>query len=145
MSWLYNRWVVATSPALRHLEDAVVAAYRDPAAFAAHTADLRRLKELCDRLGIRLLVATFPHVVSPWAEYRYRDVHRALAAFWESLGVPDVDLLAAFEKHTYRDLQAGAFDSHPNELAHRIAAREIYAELAPRLGLPPETRRSEAR
>jgi lysophospholipase L1-like esterase len=145
VSWLYNRWVVATSPALRRLEDAVVAAYRNQQAFTAHTGDLRRFKETCDRLDVRLLVATFPHIVSPWAEYRYRDVHLKLAGFWESLGVPAIDLLAAFEKHYYRDLQASVFDSHPNELAHRIAAGEIYAELSRRMGLPQQTDRGGTR
>lgn len=136
VSWLYNRWVIFTEPSLRRFEDAEAAAYRNPETFAAHGADLLRLKHLCDTYDVRLLVVTFPQINSPWPEYRYRDIHRRLGEFWAEQKIPMVDLLPEFERHPYRELQASAYDGHPNELAHRLVAQQVFARLVGLMGLP---------
>lgn len=136
VSWLYNRWVIFTEPSLRRFEDAEAAAYRNPETFAAHRADLLHLKQLCDKNDVRLLVVIFPQINSPWPQYRYRDIHRKLAEFWAQQGIPTVDLLPEFEKYPYRELQASAYDGHPNERAHRLAAAQVFARLTGLMGLP---------
>jgi lysophospholipase L1-like esterase len=136
-SYLYNRYVMLTSPALKQTEGAIVDAYRDPEIFVEHARQLHEFRELTRWYGARLIVLTFPHCVVPWERYPVRDVHRRLDDFWKGLGVPNLDLLASFERHPVRDLQASALDTHPNELAHRLAGERLVEVLAPVFASPP--------
>lgn len=135
-SWLHNRWVLLTSPALRQGSRALYAGYRDPATFAALARDLDTFRALVDSLGARLFVAIFPDAAVPWEVYPNRDIHRALAGFWAGRGVPVADLLEEFERRPQRALHASWMDSHPNALAHRIAADRIAALVAGAAAVP---------
>lgn len=129
VSWLYHRYVLLGSPAFKTLEREIVRSYLKPEIFARHAAELRYFKELVDSIGAHLVVVTFPHCSDPWADYPYRDVHRLLDEFWKELGVRNIDLLADFERHPYDTLQVSSLDTHPNELAHRIAAERLFGAL----------------
>lgn len=128
-SWLYNRLVWLCFPVLREDERAIAAAHRDPAAFAAYSAELKAFKELTDELGAQLLAVAVPNCSGPWEDYPDGDIPERLVAFWRSLGVPAVSLLEDFRRYPYRRLQAGSLDGHPNALAHRIAAERILRTL----------------
>jgi lysophospholipase L1-like esterase len=130
-SWLYNRSVVLTSPALKEMERRVVEAYRDPATFGMHAQELLAFKATVDAMGGRLVVVTFPHFVAPWEKYTYRDIHRGLIAFWGSLGVKDLDLLETYERYPSEGFRASSLDTHPNAFAHRLAAQRLLEELTP--------------
>jgi lysophospholipase L1-like esterase len=121
-SFLYARAVSLTSPVLARTWDTIAAAYRQPETFGRLAAQLEQIKGLVDAHGAALIVLTFPDTSGPWERYPYRDVHAQLAQFWGRLGATHVDLLPLFERRRPEELQVGLLDSHPNELAHRLAA-----------------------
>ncbi len=103
--------------------------YRDDAAgwIAAQQA-LRTIGGECRKRGVPWVVAIFPLLGNPLDErYPFADLHAKVAAAASAAGARVVDLLPA-----YRGLRPellvvnGAGDEHPNEIAHRIAARAIF-------------------
>jgi hypothetical protein len=87
------------------------------------------MRDACDAAGVRLLVATYPHLthsdVNP-----FRPIDELAAADATELGVELVDLLDAFGDE--RDLTrywANVFDHHPNGAANA----KVAAWLAPRV------------
>ncbi len=60
-------------------------------------------------------------------EYPFTDIHRRIGEFVRSTHTPFLDLFSAFEGiDPYRMQLLPGRDSHPNEIAHRIAAEKIY-------------------
>lgn len=135
-SYLYFRYAYRTSPAIKESWDKVAAAYQSPAAFLSLTRGLEAFKRRVESHGGRLVVLTFPDTSGPWERYRYRDFHRKLGEYWEWAGVTHIDLLPVFERHDPGSLQVGFMDTHPNALAHRLAAAELTGALAGILQLP---------
>lgn len=73
--------------------------------------------------------------------YRYRSLHERVAAAARGMGFEVLDLLGAFEGMDARRLAVEPFaDPHPDELAHRIAARRIEEFLDEKGLLPPARR-----
>jgi lysophospholipase L1-like esterase len=119
------------NPGLRGYYDFVRDAYDGPA-LDVERASMVRLRDLATSHGIELAAVTFPflHAIGP--DYPFRRAHERLAAIWESLNVPHLDLLPAFEGRPARSLVVNAFDAHPNELAHALAATAIQQFLVER-------------
>ena len=84
-----------------------------------------RLRALVKRNGGQLRVVTFPFLHNMGPEYPYADIHEKLAAFWERLGVPDLDLLGVYRDYSSDELVVNPYDAHPNVFAHRLAADAI--------------------
>jgi len=86
---------------------------------------LTSLQESMTSQGGKFHVMTFPvmHALGP--DYPYREEHEKLAAFWQELDVPHLDLLDVFEGHTAEDLTLAPYDSHPNQKAHQLAAAAL--------------------
>jgi hypothetical protein len=116
--------------------------YDDGAAgWIAGRKALKTMGALCRERGVPLVVAVFPLLGNPLdARYPFADVHARIAQAAADAGARVVDLLPA-----YRGLRSellvvdGASDEHPNEIAHRVAARVLLRALddvaAP--GAPP--------
>jgi hypothetical protein len=69
--------------------------------------------------------------------YPFRDIHDRLHRDLETAGLPYLDLLPAYRGLEHRTLEAVPFkDPHPNDVAHRIAAEELYVWLKERKLLP---------
>jgi lysophospholipase L1-like esterase len=134
---LYYRIKTGYDPNLR----AYVRSYQSPY-WERHTAHLTALRDFVEANGGHLLVVTFPFVSAPLDQtYEYRFAHRQLDQFWNTLGVPHLDLLPLFEKYSPRQLRVNRFDGHPNEFAHRLAADAIQKFLAENVpALPQKTR-----
>jgi hypothetical protein len=127
-SWLINtlyfRWYALNDPDASNYYYFVRAAY-DGSLWLKQQARLRRFRDLVESHGGRFLVVTFPFLHDLGPDYEYRDVHRQLAEFWSSLGVPHLDLLDTFTSERPQDIVVNAFDAHPNEKAHAMAAQAI--------------------
>jgi hypothetical protein len=87
------------------------------------------MKELCEAAGGRFAVVIFPFIHSTGADYEYRDVHELVQQFWRDMAVPCLDLLPVIEPHLQEKLTVSAYDAHPNERAHELAGRAIFAWL----------------
>ena len=99
----------------------------DYAGWAAARRALRAMGGMCRERGVPLVVAIFPLFGNPLdVRYPFADVHGKVAQAAAEAGARVVDLLPV-----YRGLDGvllvvnGADDEHPNEIAHRIAARAI--------------------
>ena len=136
-SFLYTRYVGLTSPVIGRVWGNLAASYRSPAAFQPLARQLEAFKQVTVSAGAAFIVVTFPDIASRWEEYPYRDVHRQLDEFWRRLGVTHVDLLPLFERHPPAALQVGLLDTHPNELAHRLAAAAATKAVMSVLGRTP--------
>ncbi len=85
---------------------------------------LRQIRDYLAGRKIKLLVVTFP-MLQQLEEYGFTGIHSQLAGFWSSHDVPHLDLLPVFQQHSNNDLVVNAYDAHPNETAHRLAAAAI--------------------
>ena len=102
-------------------------------------APSRRWGGLCRERGVPLVVAIFPLFGNPLDDrYPFADVHAKVAQAAAEAGARVVDLLPV-----YRGLDGallvvnGADDEHPNEIAHRIAARAIAQAVDDVVPRPP--------
>ena len=131
---LFHRLVVARAPEVRNYGRQIEAGYRG----VVWEEQRRRLQAVRDRVqsrGGRLLVVTFPFLDALGPEYPFQFAHDELAAWWKELGVPHLDLMPALKEFRPRALTVSAFDAHPNELAHSVAAEKIEGFLAEQI--PP--------
>jgi lysophospholipase L1-like esterase len=111
--------------------------------YAGWTAARRALKAMggmCRERGVPLVVAIFPLFGNRLDEgYPFTDVHAKVAAAAADAGARVVDLLPLYQGLDGKLLVVdGADDEHPNEIAHRIAARAIARavdEVVPRRSL----------
>lgn len=86
---------------------------------------LRKLRDEVQARGARLLVVTFPFLDSLGPDYEYEHAHARLAAFWQEIDVPHLDLLDTYRSYEPNELIVNRHDAHPNELAHALAAEAI--------------------
>ena len=91
------------------------------------------LRRLVERGGGKFALVVFPFF-DRLDGYPMTAAHQALGAFAAEEGIPFLDLLPAYLENREEDLVVNAFDAHPNERAHAIAATEILGFL-PELGL----------
>jgi lysophospholipase L1-like esterase len=99
----------------------------DYAGWAAARRALKAMGGMCRERGVPLVVAIFPLFGNPLDNrYPFADVHAKVAQAAAEAGARVVDLLPAFRGLDGALLVVnGADDEHPNEIAHRIAARAI--------------------
>jgi hypothetical protein len=101
---------------------------------------LGRFQDYAVEHRIPLLVMVFPVFDGQVdEEYPYRAQHLQLEAAAAERGIAVLDLLRAFEGMDTRRLAVVPFtDPHPDEIAHRIAADELFDYLMERRWLPVE-------
>lgn len=75
-------------------------------------------------VGKRFCVAIFPLFVDVARDYPFREVHEKLAAELHKRDVEVIDLLPIFQS-AVGELTVHPIDQHPNEVAHRLAAKAI--------------------
>ena len=116
----------------------------DSPGWVAARRALKAMGGMCRERGVPLVVAIFPLFGNRLDEgYPFADVHAKVAAAAAESGARVVDLLPLYRGLDGKLLVVdGADDEHPNEIAHRIAARAIARavdEVVPRAakGAPP--------
>lgn len=87
---------------------------------------LADLADVCKRRGIRLQWILIPELHAAGRDYPFERVHTLVGEVARDNGVPAIDLRRAFEGVDPRGLWVSPGDAHPNELAHRIIARQVY-------------------
>lgn len=121
---LYYRWIFKNHPLFTKYFAEIQEAYDGPA-WEWQKRRLQQIHEVVNKNQGRLLVVTFPFMHSVGPDYDYREIHHHLDQFLQELGVPHLDLLGIYQRYSARDLVVNGFDSHPNELAHKMAAKYI--------------------
>jgi len=101
-----------------------------------HFAMLADLDRQVEADGGELVIVLFP-LLHRFDDYPFQGLHDKIDEFCEREGVPILDLLPAYSQHEAEDLWVHPVDHHPNEIAHRIAADELFAFLNCEDLLPP--------
>lgn len=106
------------------------------------TDALKAARHLTLEANVPLFAAVFPLLSHPLDDtYPFQPLHEQLDGFLKSEQIPFIDLRRAFEGLDPHRLQVEpGQDSHPNEIAHRIAADALFTALARRKLVPKEFR-----
>jgi hypothetical protein len=128
LNFLYYRVMLFSSPLVRDYYHWSLAGY-DGATWEQQQDRLQQLHRCSASLGARFCVATFPYVHNLGSADAYASVYRKLRLFWTNESVAYLDLYGVLRPHASRGLAVHAFDAHPNETAHALAAEAIYHQL----------------
>ena len=71
------------------------------------------------------LVVLFP-LLYDFENYRFSPIHKKIELYCKNNQILLLDLLPAFSQYKAEQLWVNYSDHHPNEIAHKIAADEIY-------------------
>jgi hypothetical protein len=103
---------------------------------------MQRLGVLCRQRDVPLVVMIFPLFGNPLdGRYPFDRLHVRAAGLARAAGATVLDLLPVYRGLRWEILVVnGPRDEHPNEIAHRIAARTLYelldTQILPRLSTP---------
>ncbi|MBE9537243.1 MAG: SGNH/GDSL hydrolase family protein [Proteobacteria bacterium] len=75
-----------------------------------------------------MIIVIFP-VITDFNNYPYKYIHKIIKEVATRNNVNVIDLLPSFKAEGYRTLRVSRFDSHPNEKAHLLAAKQIFWSL----------------
>ena len=92
---------------------------------------IHTMHEMCRNKGVPLAVILFPLFDFPIDErYPFTKVHSQIESVMKAQNLPFLDLRRAYQNIPHDRLQViPGQDSHPNEIAHRIAAERLLAFL----------------
>jgi hypothetical protein len=116
----------------RRINDSYIQYHKDlflpRSAWKSYFRDLELVRNLASTKGVKMGALVFPMFSYPIdASYPFLDVHHKIDSGLQALGIPFLDLRAHYERRDmYRLTVEPGIDSHPNEVAHRIAADAIY-------------------
>jgi len=119
----YFRWIAARDPAVTPYFDVVRDAYFGPA-WERQQQRLASLAATCRTRGARFAVVLFPFL-HDLDDPKSAEIQERMVLFWQSLGVPVLDLLPLLQAHKDETLVVNRYDAHPNERAHELAAEAI--------------------
>jgi hypothetical protein len=88
--------------------------------------NLKGIQKFCVENNIELVVAIFPLLYQLKKNYPFQEEVEEVERFLKSSGIKSVNLLPFFRGKKTFVLWSGPTDSHPNRVAHRIAAEAIY-------------------
>ncbi len=86
---------------------------------------LRNGKSLSKKHGFQFIVAVYPVLIQLDEKYPFRNIHKTIGNYCESLKIPFADLFNGFVGKKGSDLWVHPTDQHPNEVANRLAAAEL--------------------
>ncbi len=80
---------------------------------------------ICEQRSIGLCVVIFPFFHKLNGDYPFQAIHNTVAAFCQREAIPVLDLRDHYADFDGPELWVHPMDQHPNEMAHKIAARAI--------------------
>jgi hypothetical protein len=103
-------------------------AYDNPALWGMQQARLTRIAAFSKEAKVPLYFVIFPMLAEEWQDYSLTEVHQRLREFLTGQGIPVLDLMEIYRQYPVKELWVSRYDTHPNEMAHRLAAEAIYAK-----------------
>jgi lysophospholipase L1-like esterase len=119
----YFRWIAVRDPAISRYYESVRDAYFGPV-WETQKSRLVALAAACRAREARFAVVLFPFL-QDLDDPKYQEIQARMTAFWQSQGVPVLDLLPIFAAHPDESFVVNRYDGHPNERAHELAAEAI--------------------
>lgn len=105
--------------------------FEDPRSWGRFQDAVSNFQRICREQNVPLVSFLFPMFSYRLDEqYPFTDIHKKVEAFITGLSIPFLDLSRFYRALPPDRLQVlPGVDSHPNEIAHRIAAENIYRQL----------------
>ncbi len=126
LDFLYRRIYLPRVPTVRGYHDWLAEGYADQEIWTKQCAKFGQMIEYCREHGVTLRVALLPFLRTQGTRFDQAKIHEQLRQFFLSRQIPVVDLLDVAQKHSSDKLVVNSVDPHPNELAHRLFAEEIW-------------------
>ncbi len=114
--------------------------YKEPESYKRFSAAIRVIAQDAKNAGVPIIAIVFPFFDFPINDrYPFKESHEIIGRTLKEAGIAGFDLLPVYRGIPPERLQVipGA-DSHPNEIAHRMAAERLLAILSHQK-LVPET------
>jgi lysophospholipase L1-like esterase len=89
---------------------------------------IQAMQTLAKQRGSRFIVILWP-MIYRLSDYPFKQTQTQLIELLAANGIDTMDLLPALSTFTDEQLQVHPTDFHPNEIAHRLAARALLHEL----------------
>lgn len=122
---------------LRPTEKDRVKVLLEPWLWPLEASAIAQLQARCRSAGLPLVCVVIPRANDEdMSESRTADVGR-LREIARGVGVPFLDLSAAFDEHEPAEVEIAPHDDHPNALGHRL----LFLELGKRIVANPEVHR----
>lgn len=114
--------------------------FSDPRSWKQFQDSMSAIVSLSREAGTPVVAVVFPLFGLPMDErYPFYPLHSKVNDFMRSLGVPVLDVSPIYKGIPLDHLQVlPGVDRHPNEIAHRMAAEEIYLWLEEQRLLPED-------
>ena len=112
--------------------------FENPRTWAPFQAGLESIAQVRDQSNIPIRAVLFPLMSFSFDEsYPFFAIHEKLRALCARLGIPMLDLFNVYRNIPPERLEVvPTSDAHPNEIAHRLAAEQIYSWLARESAIP---------
>ncbi|MFH1863275.1 MAG: SGNH/GDSL hydrolase family protein [bacterium] len=106
---------------------------------------LSEIADLCQEHRIKLIAAIYPFLIN-FETYGSQPVHESISEYMHSLGIPNVDLLTAFEPYkSGRKFWINYLNAHPNAEAQNIAAQALLPLIIQQMRTePPQVSNSKS-
>ena len=116
--------------------------YENPRTWKSFKRSMSNLVRIANEHHVPIRAVIFPLFGLPMdSTYPFYSIHKKIADLMEELQVPSLDISPIYKDIPLARLQViPGVDRHPNEIAHRMAAEEIYLWLEDEGLLPKDTR-----
>lgn len=125
--FIYHRIYVRRLPMVSNYCDAIHDAYFDEQVWSRQKQRLTDVIDFCQQHDVKLRVALLPFVETWGERYDGRKIHARVAEVFTQRGIETVDLLPVTLTRDPATLVVNSHDPHPNELANRLFADEIWS------------------
>lgn len=130
MAFLLSRWQVYRSN--RSYREYFHDLYSNPNSWLNFSSAILEIKSLCQSKNVKLLAVLFPLLNYQLDDsYPFIDLHTKIGELLAQNSIEKIDLFSSFKDLSPERLQVWpGKDTHPGEIAHRIAGEVIYRKLA---------------
>jgi len=129
LDYLYRRLYLPLVPTVRGYHDWLAKGYADEGIWRAHVEQLNGIVTFCRTHDVSLRVVLLPFLVTSGKKFDGWRILARLRRMFEASNVPVIDLgqLMADRGVNPRSFVVNALDAHPNEAAHALFARAVWA------------------
>ncbi len=131
--YLYWRLSTKYNSTFLQLRNVDIQQYSIKPVFEAHKISIENFTKDLNKNNIKTVVLVFPFM-RYFPNYPATSIHDKMDKVFKDAGVTVlIDLLPTLHNKQAKDLIINRFDTHPNELVHKIAADKLYNAIIPLL------------
>lgn len=129
LDWLYWRLSAKYDDTFKQLLAADINAYENPELFSRHQQAIKQFLAQTKKDKLPVVVIIFPFMFQSPLTPKADLVYDQMLNFFTAHTAPVIDLRSVFRSYPPGQLIASKFDTHPNELAHALAAQALYEKI----------------